>query len=244
MAERRMFAKSIIDSDSFLDLPASAQNLYFHLAMRADDDGFVNNPKRIQRMLGACDDDVKLLFVKQFLIPFDSGIVVIKHWRIHNYIQKDRYKPTACAEEKSRIVLCEDSTYRFANGTECIQTVHEMDAQVRLGKVRLEKESNTNVLPKKEIETVSKRFTPPTLDEVRAYCEERNNGIEPRQFINFYEAAGWMRGKTKIRDWKACVRTWEGNKPRSAKKDTFTFSQRNVQNEDVADRFFDLDSDL
>ena len=94
MAERRMFSKSIIDSDLFLDMPATTQMLYFHLAMRADDDGFINNPKRIMRMIGASDDDMRILIAKQFVILFDSGIVVIKHWRIHNYIRSDRYKPS------------------------------------------------------------------------------------------------------------------------------------------------------
>ena len=90
MAERRMFAKTIIDSDAFLDMPLSAQALYFHLSMRADDDGFINNPKKIQRMVGASDDDCKLLLMKRFIIVFESGVVVIKHWRIHNYIRNDR----------------------------------------------------------------------------------------------------------------------------------------------------------
>jgi hypothetical protein len=88
MAERRMFAKIIIDSDAFLDMPLSTQALYFHLSMRADDDGFINNPKKIQRTIGATDDDFKLLIAKHFVIPFDSGVVVIKHWKIHNYIQR------------------------------------------------------------------------------------------------------------------------------------------------------------
>ena len=101
MAERRMFAKTIIDSDAFLEMPMSAQALYFHLGMRADDDGFINNPKKIQRMVGASEDDLKLLMAKNFIIPFESGVVVIKHWKIHNYIQADRYKPTVYQEEKA-----------------------------------------------------------------------------------------------------------------------------------------------
>ena len=84
MAERRMFAKTIIDSDLFLDMPMSTQLLYFHLSMRADDDGFINNPKKIQRMIGCSEDDLKMLIMKQFIIPFESGVVVIKQWRIHN----------------------------------------------------------------------------------------------------------------------------------------------------------------
>ena len=111
MAERRMFAKTIIDSDAFLDMPLSTQALYFHLSMRADDDGFLNNPKKIQRMIGSTDDDLKLLIVKNFIIPFQSGVVVIKHWRIHNYIQKDRYKPTVYQEEMQELGVKDDSAY-------------------------------------------------------------------------------------------------------------------------------------
>lgn len=133
MAERRMFAKTIIDSDTFIDMPLSTQALYFHLSMRADDDGFINNPKKIMRMIGASEDDYKLLCVKRFIIPFDSGIVVIKHWRMHNYIQKDRYKPTVYIEEKASLELKENGAY-----TECIQDVYKMDTQVRLGKDSIE----------------------------------------------------------------------------------------------------------
>ena len=132
MAERRMFAKTIIDSDAFLDMPATAQLLYFHLAMRADDDGFVNKPKSVMRMTGCKDDDINLLFLKKFLIPFENGIVVIKHWKIHNYIAKDRYKETKYKEEKATLSLDENNSY-----TTCIQPVYELETQDRLGKVSL-----------------------------------------------------------------------------------------------------------
>lgn len=111
MAERRMFAKTIIDSDAFLDMPLSAQALYFHLSMRADDDGFINNPKKIQRMVGASDDDCKLLILKRFILTFESGVIVIKHWRIHNYIQKDRYRETVYLQEKSSLYLNKNNAY-------------------------------------------------------------------------------------------------------------------------------------
>ena len=103
MAERRMFTQKIIDSDAFLDMPLSAQALYFHLAMRADDDGFVNNPKKILRYIGAADDDLRLLLAKRFILSFDSGVIVIKHWRMHNLIKKDRYHPTDYQEELSEL---------------------------------------------------------------------------------------------------------------------------------------------
>lgn len=128
MAERRMFAKTIIDSDAFLDLPLTTQALYFHLSMRADDEGFINNPKRIMRMIGASEDELRLLIAKSFIIPFESGIVVIKHWRIHNYIQKDRFKPTPYTEERSQLVEGKNKEYQFVSDTESIQPVYDVDA--------------------------------------------------------------------------------------------------------------------
>lgn len=111
MAERRMFTMKIVDSDAFLDMPLSAQALYFHLNMRADDDGFVNNPKKIQRMVGANDDDLKMLIAKRFILAFDSGIVVIKHWRMHNLLRKDRYHPTQYQDELKLLCLKNNLAY-------------------------------------------------------------------------------------------------------------------------------------
>lgn len=134
MAERRMFAKTIIDSDAFLDMPLSTQALYFHLSMRADDDGFINNCKKIQRMIGASDDDLKLLMAKRFIIPFDSGVVVIKHWKIHNYIQNDRYKETVYLEEKSQLQLKDNKAYTL----KCIHDGYTLETQDRIGKDSIE----------------------------------------------------------------------------------------------------------
>ncbi len=144
MAERRMFAKTIVDSDMFIDMPMSARLLYYDLAMRADDDGFVNSPKKIMRFVGASMDDMNVLIAKQFIIPFESGVVVIKHWKIHNYIQKDRYKATSYQAEKESLTLKNGTYYTddlpdVSNlDTECIQDVYSLDTQDRLGKDRLE----------------------------------------------------------------------------------------------------------
>lgn len=147
-----MFAKTIIDSDAFLDMPLSAQALYFHLSMRADDDGFVNNPKKIQRMIGAAADDLNLLAIKRFVIPFESGVCVIKHWRIHNLIRADRYKETVYTEEKSRLHTKGNKAYTLTpieeipelpdagmtNGTPSDNQVGDnREPQVRLGKDRV-----------------------------------------------------------------------------------------------------------
>lgn len=146
MANRRMFSKDIINSDAFTDMPLSSQALYLHLNINADDDGFVNNPKMICKMIGASADDLKLLIAKNFIINFDSGIVVIKHWKMNNYIPKDRYKETNYIEEKQRLYLKENGSY-----TLCIQDVSNMDTQVRLGKNSIDKNSiNNKEINKKE----------------------------------------------------------------------------------------------
>ena len=143
MAERRMFAKTIIDSDAFLDMPPTTQLLYFHLSMRADDDGFVNKPKSVMRMIGATQGDIEMLITKKFIIPFESGIVVIKHWKIHNYIRNDRYTETKYKEEKALLQLDENNSYTTClpsdnqMDTNGIPSDNQMDTQDRLGKDRL-----------------------------------------------------------------------------------------------------------
>ena len=144
MAERRMFAKTIVTSDAFLDMPASTRCLYFMLGMVADDDGFVNNPKSIMRQAGATADDLNLLISKRFILTFQSGVVVIKHWCIHNTIQKDRYKETKYLEEKSTLMLDGNKAYTEAVPDvypECIQDVSKVEPQVRLVEVKLSKSS-------------------------------------------------------------------------------------------------------
>lgn len=117
VAQKRMFTMKIVDSDAFLDMPLSTQCLYFHLNMRADDDGFVGNPKRIQRLIGAGDDDLKLLIAKRFLLCFENGVIVIKHWRMHNTIQNDRYHETPYIDEKNRLEIKKNKAY-----TELLET--------------------------------------------------------------------------------------------------------------------------
>lgn len=115
MGDRRMMSLKVIDSDAFLDMALSTQAVYMHLLMRADDDGFVNNVKKIKRMICASDDDIKLLIAKGFIIPFETGVVVIKHWRVHNIIRKDLYHPTIYQDEKAALVPDKTGTYRLRN---------------------------------------------------------------------------------------------------------------------------------
>ena len=180
MSERRMFSKTIIDSDLFLDMPLTAQALYFHLSMRADDDGFINNPKKIQRMIGSSDDELKLLIAKQFIIPFESGIVVIKHWKIHNYIQKDRYKETIYKDEKSLLSFDENNMY-----TTCIHNGYSLETQVRLGKDRLGKDSIDREKEKKEsinYQEIVNAYneTCVSLPSIKKLSDKRKNKIKAR----------------------------------------------------------------
>lgn len=190
MAERRMFAKTIIDSDAFLDMPLSTQSLYFHLSMRADDDGFINNPKKIQRTVGASDDDMKLLIVKRFIIPFESGIVVIKHWKIHNYIQKDRYKPTLYQEEKAMLTERENRAY-----TECIQDVSNPYTQYRLGKVSVDEDSIDDLPVSSDAESLSISESPkPKLKTVKHKHGEYKNVLLTDEELS--------KLKTEYSDWE------------------------------------------
>jgi len=127
MAQRRMFSLKIVDSDAFMDMGQGSQLLYFHLSMRADDEGFIGNPKKIMRMIGSSDDDMRVLISKRFVLGFESGIIVIKHWKIHNYIQNDRYSQSQYIDEKKSLITKENGAY-----TECIQNVSILDTQVRL----------------------------------------------------------------------------------------------------------------
>ena len=252
MAERRMFAKTIIDSDAFLEMPLSSQALYFHLSMRADDDGFVNNPKRIQRLVGANENDLGMLIAKHFLIPFESGIVVIKHWRIHNYIQNDRYKKTVYTDEKALLDIKSNKAYTFKNDLciqdeedmypECIQDVSKMDTQVRLGKVRLDKDR----LVEGSIGEISveEQTTAPTTTKHGEHYLITLTPAEYQGLINLYgeQTVNFTIGKmdnwlyennrrysncySKIIDWIEGDKKRESQQPRPSKSTFNNFDQR------------------
>lgn len=138
MANKRMFSKQITTSDAFVDMPVSSQLLYFHLNMEADDDGFVSNPKRIMRMLNVAEDDLKILLVKRFLLSFQSGVVVIKHWLLHNAVRKDMYNETQYLEEKKQLRIKENGVYTEVRNESVTEPLHRLDKD-RLDKDRLDK---------------------------------------------------------------------------------------------------------
>ncbi len=209
MAAKRMFSLAIADTDLFLDMPSSTQALYFHLGLRADDDGFVSSPKKIAKICGCGEDDLKILASKHFIIYFESGIIVITHWNINNNrIKTDRYKPTYYTQEKAMLTT-ENGVYILNDSTmspQCLQSGDEPEPQNRIDKNRLDKNRLENNKGEK-----STRFFPPTVEEVESYCFERGNKVDAQAFVDFYESKGWYVGKNKMKSWKAAVRTWEKN---------------------------------
>ena len=194
-----MFAKSIVLTDSFLDMPMSARCLYFTLGMVADDDGFVDNPKSIMRQCGASMDDMKILLAKNYLIEFETGVIVITHWRINNYLREDRYTPTKFKNEYSNLNIDEDKVYNSNKDIDIDIVRNGIPSGIPTGIPKPVEVSKKPV----------KRFEKPTVDEVRAYCRERNNNVDAESFVDFYESKGWYVGKNPMKDWKAAVRTWE-----------------------------------
>lgn len=218
MADKRMFTKKIIDSDAFLDMPLSTQALYFHLNMRADDDGFINNPKKVARVVGASDDDLKLLVLKRFVIGFESGVIVIKHWWMHNTLKSDRYHPTDYQEELSRLGIKPNKSYTdhpeallppAETGGDKLEPEWKQDGTSDIG---LGLGIGLGLEEKKESSRKKKApaFVPPTLDQVQAYCRERSSSVDPVKFFEYYEAGGWRDSKgNQVRNWKQKLITWE-----------------------------------
>lgn len=245
MAERRMFARSIVESDAFYDLSMEEQTLYFHLSMSADDDGVIDSAKAIARSCGLKTDVLDSLCSKRFLLKLRNGLYVIKHWRINNYVQKDRYKPTMYSDEITDVMLKENSSYTEANKVNSDHVSKEptsvdtdnvsknpdtldtqetdsmypdsvskeptsVDTQVRLGKVRLGKGRESVARTR-----VREEFSPPTVEEVDAYCKANGLNINPRRFVSYYQARQWTLPGGYVLDsdeaWKAAVISWNEN---------------------------------
>ena len=212
MAERRMFSKTVVDSDAFLDMPLSTQALYFHLSMLADDDGFLNNTKRIQRLIGATDDDLKLLIMKRFVIPFEDGIVVIKHWRMNNYLRKDRYTQTIYQEELAMLSVKEDGSYTLAetsgipDGNQCVTVGipdgNQLATQVsigkdRIGKVSIESSINT-ACPEPEPAPDREQVISLTLNDRSEFWIY---GDQVEQWSQLFPAVDVLQELRKMKSW-------------------------------------------
>ena len=213
MAERRMFAKSIVLSDAFLDMPLSARCLYFTLGMLADDDGFVSSPKAIMRQCGASQDDYKVLLAKRYILSFDSGVIVIKHWRINNYLRNDRYQQTTYIEEKETLTTDQKGAY-----TEIDKLGIPSMGIPSIGKDSIGKDS------------IDKKFTPPTLEDVKAYAESRGNKVDAQKFFDYYTEGKWKdSGGKPVKNWKQKMITWESRqKAPEANKKVHNYTERSI----------------
>lgn len=208
MARRRMFSLDVVDTDRLLDMPSSTQALYFHLGMRADDDGFVASPKRTTAMCGCSADDLNLLAAKGFVKPFESGVLVIVDWKKNNLIRPDRYTPTQFQEEKAQLGIPAVN-----------QSAYQRVPQDRLGKARIGKDSVKS--ESKADKPPRPRFTPPSEDDALAFFSEQGASEQEAQaFHDFYTANGWQVGKNKMRDWKAAARNWIRRSAQYAKQPT------------------------
>lgn len=217
MAERRMFAKSIVLSDAFLDMPMSARCLYFTLGMLADDDGFVGSPKAIMRQCGSSVDDMNILLAKRYVLGFESGVIVIKHWRMNNYLQNDRHKPTTYLEELSTLEIDEKGAYTEGNG-QCIQNVYKVDTQVSIGKDSKGKNSkdNTYIAPSSnESEAVARlplnengTFHYVLPSDVEHY-RELYPGVDVEQELR--NMTGWLEANRERRKTKRGVQKFINN---------------------------------
>ena len=200
MAKKRMTTTQITDSDDFIAMPSPAQALYLHLNNGADDDGFNNQVQMAMYKAHASIDDLKLLLAKRFILQFDSGVIVIKHWRMANSLRKDRYTPTVFQEELKQLGIKENGAYTWLpNGCQM---------------VAIDKDSiDKNSIDKLSID--NKKFKKPTIEEIQEYINERHSDIDANRFYDYYETIGWKVGKNPMKDWKACVRTWESKNSKS-----------------------------
>ena len=202
MAERRMFTKKVTDDDNFMSLSSSAQALYLHMSMSADDDGFCNQVSISMFKAHASVQDLQALLERRYIYQFDNGVIVIKHWRMANALRKDRYTPTAFQEELSKLDIKDNGSYTWL--PDGCQMVANCLPQNSIEENSIEESSVNNNKPQK-------RFITPTLEEVQAYCQERNNGVDAQKWYDYYSANGWKVGRNPMKDWKASVRTWERN---------------------------------
>lgn len=216
MADRRMFSRAITDSETFLDFQPKTQMLYFHLAMHADDDGFVSSPKRIQKMVGASEKDLDALLREQFVIPFESGVCVIRHWRIHNYIRSDRYKETVYKTEKRTLSTDENNAYildEHSGIPNDYQVGDKRDTQVRLGKDRLSKSTGGTGGPPSA--------STPSRSDFPAYGEFKNvhlsddeigklKDLVPGKYLEYIEElSGYIESQgKKYKNHYATIRNW------------------------------------
>lgn len=194
MAQKRMFNKVITNDDNFLEMPCSSQVLYFHLSMNADDDGFVNNWKSIMRITGTKEDDLKVLIAKQYIIPFDSGVIVIRHWRLNNYLQKDRIIPTQYQEELKQLQLNNNNVYNMY--TKCIHSIDKNS--IDKNSKDIYGEFQNVKLTKEEYHKLEQANLLPYIEKLSSYMASKNKKYKS----HYATILNWSRkDKTNIPEW-------------------------------------------
>lgn len=228
MAERRMFTKKITDDDNFMALSSSAQALYFHLSMGADDDGFCNQINLAMFKAHASIQDLQALLEKRYLYQFENGVIVIKHWRMANALRKDRYTPTSFQEELARLRLKDNGAYTLDDAPQNETNDDKTDVIVErlpdgchsvatcLPQDRIGKDSIDNIIKEKPLskdngkKKEEKKFVPPTLEEVIEYCQMRKSTVDPKYFYDYYNEANWIKENDQpVKSWKRTVVQWE-----------------------------------
>ena len=212
-----MITKLVTDDDHFLNLSSSAQALYLHLNMSADDDGFCNQISASMFKAHASVEDLEALLRNRYIYQFENGVIVIKHWRMANALRKDRYTPTAFQEELAKLQLKDNGSYTLVadwlpDGCQMVATDKN-----RLDKNRLLKDIVASDEPKT---TKTKRFVKPTIQEIKDYINEKNYNVDAERFFNYYESNGWRVGKNPMKSWKAALATWNSNESPKPKKDS------------------------
>lgn len=222
MGKRRMISLDVVDTDKFLQMPVTSRLLYHELNLRADDDGFVGSPLKIMTMIGCSLDDLKILEARNYIIPFETGIIVIKDWKINNYIRLDRYKPTVYTKEKQ--MLTENETGEYQLVTIGIpndnQLVNQRDTQVKISKVNISKDNRE-----------SKKFKEPTLEEIQEYIKNKNLSVDPKQFYDYFKEGKWIDSKgNKVKNWKQKLLTWNSYKRKTGTANTYEYTKNTIQN--------------
>ena len=203
MAKRRMFSLDVVDTDTFLDMPASTQALYFHLGMRADDDGFVASPRKITTMVNCSNDDLKLLLSKGFIIPFDSGVCLVRDWKINNNIRTDRYKPTQYLTERNTVETTENGAYILSGIPNDNQMSYQRYTQVRLGKDR-ESKAQAPALPLDKYGQYG--WVKLSKEQYSSLVKDFGEAETKRCIAYVDESAQATGNKNKWKDWNLVVR--------------------------------------
>ena len=219
MAQKRMFSLNVVDTDNFLEMPISSRLLYYELGMRADDDGFVSNWKKILAFTGLKEDDLKVLIAKKYIIPFDSGVIVIRHWRMNNYLRNDRFNPTQYQKELSELDLDENNIYNM-DTVGIPGGIHSIDKYS---------------IDKNRIEYKKKKFKKPTLKEIENYIKEKNMNVNAKTFYDYFETSNWVDSKgNKVKNWKLKLITW--NSYGKDKKQEPIWFDKNIKNQGMTER--------